>query len=106
MAAPAIHEFPAKDPGEVLDYAIDFVNLLASGENLTGTPTVAITPTGAVDDLAVVAGTINIVGTAVVFFLEDGVPGRTYTVTVGVDTDAAPTARRFERSCLLPVKDR
>lgn len=84
-----------KHRDEVIHYSLDFANELATGEALTGTPTVTVTLNGVDKTSEVVeSGTPLVQGTAVVFTAKAGETGEqlegTYVVKGAVATDATP----------------
>lgn len=95
------HTLPPKDPQDVLDYAVDFTNLLESGETIA-THVVAITPAG----LTLDSSSTTVDEKSVVFIVSGGDVGVTYAVTVTIQTTGGSQARTFERTCLLTVEDR
>jgi hypothetical protein len=85
-----------KDPDELKSYAIDFANKLASGDSLTGTPVVTVSPSGPT------LGSASISGTTVVFTVEGGTEDTMYVITANVDTAAS---NELEACVRLYVKD-
>lgn len=86
-----------QNPGETLNHAVDCSGRLASGELLTGTPTVSISPTGPTISNAQVNGstvTINgnscIAGKAVLFTLAGLTLGTDYTITISCGSNSTP----------------
>lgn len=77
-----------KQPAESRSYSMDFAALLASGETLTGTPTLAHTPV-TVPDLTLTVPTIS--GTTVTFRAASGLVDTVYHVEVLIVTSAANT---------------
>lgn len=102
---PPIHEFPAKDPQEVLDYTYDFTDLLATGEKITSIAAVTIDQTTVPPLVEDSSGIVTPANKQVTVFLSGGLECNQYLVSVRVVTDAA-TPRTFERSCILPVRNR
>lgn len=92
----------SKDPSSVLDYRMDFTNLLETAETIA-TQVTAINPTGelTIDSQAVVAGAKK-----VQLVLSAGDAGKSYTITTRITTTGGSVARTFERSALLEVKER
>jgi hypothetical protein len=97
-----------KHPSEVRNCAVSFVNVLDSGELLTGTPTVSATPTGltfASIKVNTVALTINgatvAVGQAVQFKVTGGTSGVKYQIEVSCGTDATPAQTLYAELDLL-----
>lgn len=88
----------SKTAAEVRNCSVSFVNVLDSGELLTGTPTVSIAgaspPTASDEAVNAVALTILgkavAVGQAVQFKLIEGAAGTTYTITVTATSDSTP----------------
>ena len=98
--------------GETRTPAVSFVDLLESGELLTGTPTVTeVTTTDlTLDNKAVNTGELTInsktvaIGQAVQFRVSDqSVANSPYTLLVTVSTDATP-AQTFKRKLTLLVE--
>jgi len=100
----AIHTFPKKDPGDRLDYTLDFTNLLETAELFASLNSVVIAPT-TVPALVVEASGLSLDFKKVTVVLSGGLAGTTYSVTVNATTDTGSPARIFERTCLVPVKD-
>ena len=85
-----------KRAAEVRTFTVSMTEKLASGELLTGTPTV--TEVGSSDltisgealntEETVIAGGLSLVSEAVVFTVSGGVAGRTYRIQITVGTDA------------------
>lgn len=99
------HALPTKDPSGVLDYVVDFTNLLTSVEQITAR-TVSITPNADAGDLNLVSDSIVAGGKQVQFVVDQGLAGRAYAVTVHITTDQGNPVRQFERTCIIPVEDR
>lgn len=98
-AAPAALVWPAKDPGDVLDYEFDVrAALVGNGGDSISTIDVVITPSNAGD---LVLNSAAADGGVVVLWLALGQPGTTYTVQVTVGT---ANGRTINRSILLPVQ--
>lgn len=99
--AETLGRFPAKDPGDVLDYLFDFTNLLDSAEQITALNAVTVEPSGVltVDSSGIVTG-----GKKIQVVLSSGTAGVDYVVSVNVTTDNA-TPRTFERSGIVPVEE-
>jgi hypothetical protein len=96
-AAPTLFAWPAKDPGDTLDYEIDICQALAGNDADSVTSvTVAVSP---VDTLVVGAATGA--GTVAVLWLSGGEAGTTYAVQVVMTT---VTGRILARTVLLPVQ--
>ncbi len=97
------HRFPAKDPGERLDYLYDFTELLESGETLTALNSTTVSPTGV---MTVEASGIVAASKKVQVILSGGTAGQDYVVSVNVTTSAGgPPTRIFERSAIVPVEE-
>lgn len=99
--------WPAKDPGDVLDYQFDFAPALtgfgrpnvsdASFADAVATLDVSISPAGP-GDLALASASAD--GARCVLWLSGGQAGTTYTVTLRIGTQAG---RMLSRSVRLPV---
>ena len=88
-----------KHPSESVFYAVDFTNILASGETLSGTPTVTVSPTGPTIGAPTVntgvltddEGNTVAIGKAVQVRVSAGTDGIDYTLTVSCATTASDT---------------
>lgn len=90
--------WPPKDPGDILDYQFDIAAALAGNDgDAIQTIDVLITPSND-GDLTLVSSTAD--GTRAVLWLQGGVGGTTYNVTVMIGTE---TGRAISRSIALPV---
>lgn len=85
-----------KTTNEIRNVAVNFTELLDSGEKLTGTPSVSVSPSGiTVSNVARNSTTATILGEsvpanqAITFTASGGTSGTQYTLTVQVDTDAS-----------------
>ena len=97
-ATPAPLSWPAKDPGDVLDYEFDIAPALLGSEGDTiARVDVTIAP-GATGDL--VADSVAMDGTLALFWFSGGQAGTVYTVQVTIVTVAG---RTISRALLLPV---
>jgi hypothetical protein len=97
-AAPVPLAWPAKDPGDVLDYQLDFAAALAgnAGDAIAGL-NVSVTP-GGTGDLAVRSAAAD--GALAVLWLAGGQAGTVYTVQVAATT---LSGRVIARAVFLPV---
>lgn len=103
---------PIMVSGETRNGKVSFVDLLDSGESLTGTPTVVEVTTSelTISNAAVntaeetINGETVAIGKAVLFKVTDGGSGdlATYTLRITVSTDATP-AQTFERYVRFPL---
>jgi hypothetical protein len=92
--------WPAKDPGDVLDYAIDATSLLAGDtSDRIATVSVTVAPNAGPSDLR--PGRAIGDGNIAVLWFSSGQPGTTYSVQVQVGT---LNGRVFGRTVLLPVQ--
>jgi hypothetical protein len=92
--------WPAKDPGDVLDYAIDATAAVAGDPtDRIATVSVAITPQSAPGDLAL--GAVVAEGATAVLWLSAGQVGTTYAVSVQLST---LNGRVIGRTVLLAVQ--
>lgn len=96
-----VPNFPDKDPGDRLDYTVDFTKVFETGESIASS-TWTISPTGtghlvneAESDTAV-KSTITLSG---------GQNGTTYTLTLSVTTNKGTPVRIFERDFRLRVRN-
>jgi hypothetical protein len=96
--APATLAWPAKDPGDVLDYEFDISPALAGNEKDTiATISVTIQPS-AIGDLTLNSSAAD--GSVVVLWLAGGQVGTVYSVQVSIGTTAG---RTIGRAIYLPV---
>lgn len=72
-----------KQPGETLPYAIDFTNLIPTGDSLSSVTSVTATPSGSGD---LTLGSASISGTQVQFRIGGGIEGKMYRVEAIVVT--------------------
>ncbi len=98
-AAPAALVWPAKDPGDTLDYVLDVHAALAGnfGDSIA-TIDVVISPNHTGD---LVMNAVNADGETVVLWLTAGQAGTTYSVQITVGT---ANGRVVNRTVLLPVQ--
>jgi hypothetical protein len=90
--------WPAKDPGDVLDYRLDIAAALVGNEgDGIATLDVVIFPANP-GDLVLSSALAD--GSAAVLWLSGGQAGTTYTVTLAIGTSAG---RMLSRSVALPV---
>ena len=95
LASPA---WPAKDPGDVLDYQFDISPALC-GNDGDGVATLDVTISPAnPGDLSLASAAAD--GARAVLWLQGGQAGTTYSVTLTIGTQAG---RMLSRSVLLPV---
>ena len=97
-AVPAVLSWPAKDPGDLLDYLVDASEALAGdpGDGIA-TLDVRISP-DATGDLALASASVS--GSVAVLWLGSGQAGTTYAVTISVGTEGG---RTLVRTVQLPV---
>jgi hypothetical protein len=95
---PVALAWPAKDPGDTLDYVFDVAPALTAnpGDNIS-TLDVMISPANP-GDLALVTASAD--GPRAVLWLTSGQPLTTYTVTINITTSGG---RTLARSIALPV---
>jgi len=92
--------WPAKDPGDVLDYEFDASAALAGDPtDQVATVAVSISPNASPSDLQV--GRVAADGAVAVLWLSGGVAGTIYAVQVSLGT---LKGRQIGRSVLLPVQ--
>ena len=90
--------WPAKDPGDILDYQFDIDAAVAGNEgDSIATLDVGISPNAA-GDLQLVRSSAD--GLSAVLWLEAGQAGTTYSVTLAIGT---ANGRTIQRTVLLPV---
>lgn len=96
--APAPLNWPAKDPGDVLDYILD-IGPAVTGNDADGIATldVSVSPS-APGDLVLQSSTTD--GTRVILWLAKGQAGTTYNITFAIRTNGG---RSLQRTVLLPV---
>lgn len=91
-----------KTPSEVRNVRVGFKDMLDSGELLTGTVTLAVSPTG----LSTASAAVNVAtltlddesylaGQAVTFTISSGTAGVVYEISITVSTDASQTFQRY-----------
>ena len=98
VRSPVTLQWPAKDPSDVLDYQFDVSPaLVGNSGDAIATLDVLITPSNA-GDLSVLSSAAD--GARAVLWLQGGVAGTTYSVTLMITTEAG---RSISRSILLPV---
>lgn len=98
VQVPAPPTWPAKDPADVLDYQFDIAPALSGNDgDAVATLDVSISPASP-GDLSLASAAAD--GSRAVLWLQGGVAGTTYTVTLMVGTQAG---RMLSRSVLLPV---
>lgn len=88
-----------KDPDEVLDYQFNFAaQMTVDSDTITGTPTVAITPSGelALDSQANSTTTVTV-------WLSGGVAGTTYKVECNIATVGLRTWSRTIKMKVRPL---
>ncbi len=96
--APAALSWPAKDPGDVLDYEFDISPALAGNDKDTiATVDVTIQPS-ATGDLSLISSAAD--GNVAVLWLTSGQAGTVYSVQVTIGTAAG---RTIGRAIFLPV---
>jgi hypothetical protein len=96
--APAPLNWPAKDPGDTLDYLLDIAPALV-GNDGDGIATLDVTlAPSEPGDLTVQSMTTD--GSRVILWLSQGFAGTTYTITFTITT---MNGRSLQRSVLLPV---
>jgi len=96
--APAALNWPAKDPGDTLDYRLDISPALVGNEgDAIATLDVTISPANP-GDLA--ASSVAADGPIAIIWLSGGQAGTVYVITLRVST---MSGRTLQRSVLLPV---
>ena len=90
---------PERDPSDVSDVELNWAGVLGSA-TLSSVTSVTIAPSG---ELAENAGARSTTDTTSTHFFSGGVAGSDYLVTVKI---AASGSRVFERSILIPVRDK
>jgi ribosomal protein S28E/S33 len=93
--------WPAKDPGDVLDYALDASAALA-GDSTDRIATVSVTLVPDVSSADLQLGNIVADGTVAVIWLSGGQAGTVYSVQVSITT---LNGRIIGRTVLLPVQE-
>ena len=95
---PSILAWPVKDPGDTLDYVVDYSDILAGDVgDAVATLDVSISP-NQTGDLALRSS--NAEGTQAILWLTSGQAGTTYSVTV---TSTTNNGRAISRTVYLPV---
>jgi hypothetical protein len=96
--APPPLNWPAKDPGDILDYILDIGPAIVGNDgDSIATLDVSITPSNP-GDLVLKSSTTD--GARIVLWLAEGQAGIIYTVTFNITTT---NGRALQRSVLLPV---
>lgn len=96
--APPPLNWPAKDPGDVLDYQLDVAPALVGNDgDMIVSLDVAVAPAAPGD---LVVNSIKADGALVVLWLAGGQAGTVYTVTISIGT---ASGRTLQRTVLLPV---
>lgn len=94
-AVPTTLAWPAKDPGDVLDYQFDVsAALVGNASDAIASIVATVTPGGLVVDSTAADGAVAI------FWLSGGVAGTVYTLRISIVT---VSGRSVSRSVLLPV---
>lgn len=93
-----------KQPGELINLAIDFSNLLSSGDTLTGTPTVssAIFGSSSSSDLTITNVALSSDSTQITMKVSGGTDGAGYIITAECETVNGET---LEADGLLMVRE-
>ncbi len=98
LSAVPLPSWPAKDPGDVLDYQFDIAPALSGNDgDAVATLDVAISPSNP-GDLALASAAAD--GARAVLWLSGGLAGTIYSVTLTIGTQAG---RVLSRTVLLPV---
>ena len=96
--APPPLVWPAKDPGDILDYIVDISPAILGNDNdAVTTIDVTVAPNNP-GDLVVQSTTAD--GSRIVLWLAEGQASTIYTITLNI---ATTSGRVLERSILLPV---
>jgi hypothetical protein len=96
--APPPLNWPAKDPGDILDYIMDIAPAIVGNDgDGIATLDVSITPSNP-GDLVMQSSTAD--GSRIVLWLSGGQAGTVYTLTFNISTI---NGRSLQRSILLPV---
>ncbi len=85
-------------PSEVVAVAIDFGNLLGSGETISSVTSVTADPTG---ELSLGAASISGDQVIVVVTATSGVAGRRYLLTATIRTSASETLKEYTTIAML-----
>lgn len=98
LSAIPLPSWPAKDPGDVLDYQFDIAPALSGNDgDAVATLDVGISPSNP-GDLALASAAAD--GARAVLWLGGGIAGTIYSVTLTIGTQAG---RVLSRTVLLPV---
>jgi hypothetical protein len=98
LAAPPPLNWPAKDPGDILDYILDIGPAIVGNDgDGIATATVSFAPSNP-GDIGVQSTTAD--GSRIILWLSGGQAGTVYTVTFVITT---VNGRSLQRSVLLPV---
>ncbi len=93
--------WPAKDPGDVLDFALDATAALA-GDTTDRIATVAVTVVPQASSADVQLGNVVADGAVIVMWLSSGQSGTVYSIQVTMST---LNGRTIGRTVLLPVQE-
>lgn len=106
-------KYPAKDPAEVLDYVIDFGNLLESGLELDTSAVVVESADPSESPMALEVSNVSLVNTGspemstkLLFWLSGGTVGTSYVLKATVsDSQNTPEDRTFIRRVKIAIKE-
>lgn len=90
-----------KDPSDVLDYAVDWSRYLLDDETITASAWAVTGP----DSSLVVIRSSEFTEKKTRIWVSVGTAGKLYTLTNTVTTSSSPTARVYERSLTILVKN-
>jgi hypothetical protein len=97
-SAPPPLSWPAKDPGDVLDYIVDIsAAILGNDRDSVAALDIAVSPANPGD---VVVQSSSADGSRIVLWLAQGQAGIVYTITLSI---SMASGRMLERSVVLPV---
>lgn len=85
-----------QQPGERFSYTINYARALPAGDGIKNATLLAVSPTG------LTVNNVGVFDTRVRFWVTGGVAGRTYKVTLKVETD---DGRIFEDEVHITVKE-
>jgi hypothetical protein len=93
-----------KDPGDRLDWNLDFTNLLEAAEIITSVSWTI--PTGLTNEnTEIVANAAGTAGKVARVWLSGGTTATTYTLTAAATTDTGSPVRIIERDAILVVRN-
>lgn len=81
-----------KQPGETLDFTVNYSTVLAGRTDIISTKAVSVSPAG----LTISSSTINVAGDAITVVVSSGTDNSTYRVTITATSNASPVPLVYE----------